>query len=330
MKQNKRKWIDLLIKSVVLIAALSFAYVKLTSAEDTKTVLTSLPIYWSENFYLLLFTVCLIPLNWGIEAMKWRFVLRKTHQISYIKAFMSVFSGVSVGLLTPNRIGEFGGRILYLPAGKRLKGSVLSLISSYSQFFTTLLFGIPAFLIFVLSVQAHSESVLSDTLLIVLSLLLALGLMALYFKLDWLYTVLIGIPFLRKHAAAIQPMRSVPTFDLLNLLFLSILRYAVFVMQFYLVCGFFDVDIRFFELLLAAANLYFFMSLLPMFTIGEPGLRASLTAVFFGAFSMQIAAVISASVLLWIVNVLFVSIIGALFLLTQKIVNYENPTRTKH
>jgi hypothetical protein len=68
MKQKKRKWIDFLIKSVVLIAALSFAYVKLTKAEDTKTVLASLPDYWSENYQLLLLVLLLIPLNWGFEA----------------------------------------------------------------------------------------------------------------------------------------------------------------------------------------------------------------------------------------------------------------------
>jgi uncharacterized membrane protein YbhN (UPF0104 family) len=328
MKQKKRKWIDFLIKSVVLIAALSFAYVKLTKADDTKTVLSSLPDYWSENSHLLLFVLLLIPLNWGIEAWKWRFVLRKTYRISFVKAFMSVFSGVSVGLFTPNRIGEFGGRILYLPPEKRAKGSVLSLISSYSQFFTTLLFGIPAFLIFLLTFHETSASIVSNATLMGLSVMLAVILMFIYFRLTWIYALLIRIPFLKQHASVIKPIRDVPTFDLLNLLFLSILRYAVFVMQFYLVCDFFDVEIGFLEVLLSAANLYFFMSLLPMFTIGEPGLRASLTAIFFGAFTLQIAAVISASVLLWIVNVLFVSILGALFLLTQKIINYENPTRT--
>lgn len=328
MKQKKRQWIDLLIKSIVLIAALSFAYVKLTGAEDTKIVFTSLPDYWRENYHLLLLVIFLIPINWGIEALKWRFVLRRTYQISFVKAFMSVFSGVSVGLLTPNRIGEFGGRIIYLPPEKRAKGSVLSLISSYSQFFTTLLFGIPAFLIFLLAFHETSDFILSNLTLIALSFTLAIALMLIYFKLKWIYALLIHIPFLKRYASEIEPIRDVPTFGLLNLLFLSILRYAVFVIQFYLVCGFFDVDICFFEVLLSAANLYFFMSLLPMFTIGEPGLRASLTAVFFGAFTLQIAAVILASVLLWIVNVLFVSIIGALFLLTQKITNYENPTST--
>ncbi len=326
MRKKNRKWIDILIKSALLIAALGFAYFKFTNAEDTKTVLTSLPVYWHENYKLLIVVILMIPLNWGFEALKWRFVLRKFHRISFFKAFMSVFSGVSVGLLTPNRIGEFGGRILYLPPEKRAKGSLLSLIGSYSQFFTTLLFGIPAFIIFLLTYQDRAASILSNYVLIVISVLLALFLMGLYFRLHWVYALLIRIPFIKKRVEAIEPIRDMPVSNLLKLLFLSILRYAVFVMQFYLVCGFFNVEIRFLEVLLAAANLYFFMSLLPIFTIGEPGLRASLTAVFFGSFTFQIAAVISASVLLWIVNVLLVSIIGALFLLTQKIINYENPT----
>ena len=53
-------------------------------------------------------------LNWSIEAIKWRLLIKKMQPITFIEALKGVLSGVAVGTFTPNRIGEFGGRILYL------------------------------------------------------------------------------------------------------------------------------------------------------------------------------------------------------------------------
>lgn len=322
------KHLVLLFKIVLLIASVVFAWYKLTNAGDAHDVITSIPDYWSQNYRLFIVVCGLLFLNWGIEAQKWKFVLRNYYQISFGNAFKSVMSGVSLGLFTPNRIGEFGGRILYLPPKLRKKASLLSMLSSYSQFFTTLLLGIPALLLFVFwGAKPFSEIPVSPIALIA-AFFVAAVLMLLYFNLNRLYVLLVRIPLLSKYAEIIAVIKEVPLSDLLRLLILSILRYAVFVLQFYFIASFFNVNIHFYELFVAAANLYFMMSMLPMFTIGEPGLRASLTAVFFSPFTLQISAVISASVLLWIVNVLLVALAGALFLLNQKIVNYEDTSST--
>ncbi len=323
-----KKQLILAFKIVLLVASFLFAWYKLSESKDTREVITSIPQYWSQNYQFLLFVIALLFLNWGIEAKKWKFVLRNYHKISLWKAFKSVISGVTLGLFTPNRIGEFGGRILYLPSHKRAKASLLSILASYSQFFTTLLMGVPALLLFLFWKSAQVSGIPVSPFALIAAFFVAAILMFFYFNLNFAYALLIRIPFLAKYAETISVIKEVPLKDLLRLLLLSILRYAVFVLQFYFVASFFNVNVHFYELFVAAASLYFMMSMLPMFTIGEPGLRASLTAVFFSPFTLQISAVISASVLLWIINVLLVSLTGALFLLNPKIVNYENTSGT--
>ncbi len=318
---------ETIIKVLIFIAAVAFAVYKLRSASDANDVLRNIPHYWKENYPFLIFVVILMPFNWLIEAFKWKYALRKLHTLSVFKSFQSVMSGVSIGLFTPNRIGEFGGRIMYLPPQKRAEGSVLSMISSYSQFFTTLLFGIPAFLIF-LSVVGNSQR-LSYTSM-VLAIMLALFLMVVYFNLKWVYCLLVKIPFLLKYKKKLSPLLEFPRKKLLHLLLLSMLRYVVFLLQFYFICRFFALQIDFHLVVLAVANLYFFMAMLPMFTIGEPGLRAGLTAMFFSSFTLQIAGVISASVLLWLINVLLVSLLGAAFLMNQKLMPETSNIHSKN
>ena len=62
-------------------------------------------------------------------------------QIYFFTAYKSVLSGVTLSLNTPNRMGEYGGRILYVKEGSRLKAISLSIAGSISQLIVTLVMG---------------------------------------------------------------------------------------------------------------------------------------------------------------------------------------------
>jgi uncharacterized membrane protein YbhN (UPF0104 family) len=317
MQIKTKKYLSITLKLIILIVAIFFVAFHLKNAQDKHEFFHSIPMLWRQNYYYLLLILILIPVNWGIESLKWKYILRKYCPINYINAFKSVVAGVSTGIITPNRIGEFGGRILYLPKTYRKKGTVLSLISSYAQYFTTLLIGIPALVIFI-STKESQISVGENYLMVLLLVTLSGLIMLLFFRLDIIEKILLKLPFIKKHEESVHQLSQLPRKDLYNLLMLSILRYTVFIIQFFFMCQFFSLEIHFIEVLIAGASLYFLMSLLPMFTLGEPGLRAGLTAILFGQFTLNITGVISASVLLWIFNVLLVSLTGAIILFTKK------------
>ena len=64
----------------------------------------------------------LMVVNWTVEAAKWRIQLDGTEKFSIIQSLQSVLTGVAVSVITPNRIGEYVGRILYLKNVNKLQG----------------------------------------------------------------------------------------------------------------------------------------------------------------------------------------------------------------
>ena len=77
---------------------------------------------------LLALVLVLMLLNWGLEATKWKFLLRKIEIITFTKAMKSIFAGACVSIFTPNRLGEFGGRIFYLKPSNRVYGVMITFI----------------------------------------------------------------------------------------------------------------------------------------------------------------------------------------------------------
>lgn len=325
MKYKKAaEWI---IKFLILSGSCLLVYFQIKNSENKDEILPALQRGIENNLHLIILLFILVFVNWGIEAFKWKFLAIKLEKISYFKAFRSVMSGVTIGMFTPNRIGEFAGRVLYLRKENRAEGSVLSLTGSFAQFFTTLFMGIPA-LIFYILMFSPNKFVESNLILpIILSVLSAIILMIVFFNLQWIYHILIRIPFLEKQREKFKYLKIAAKKDLFHLLILSIFRYFVFILQFYLICRVFMLEISFLQVLTGSANVYFLMSMLPVFTLGEPALRASLTGIFFSVFTLNISGIISASVLLWIINVLFVALTGAILLLNQKIFKYESSVK---
>src|SRR5690606_3920901 len=83
----------------------------------------------------------LMFVNWLLEAVKWRFLCRYIERISFWKAIQSVFCGLTWAVFTPNRIGEFGGRVLFLKPRKRVFGVVAMGVGALAQLVLTCVAG---------------------------------------------------------------------------------------------------------------------------------------------------------------------------------------------
>jgi len=96
----------------------------------------SSPLLWN-----LFAVIILMVINWSIETIKWKLAIKKIQRINFLKSFKAVLSGVSFSVSTPNRIGEYLGRLLYMEEGKRLKAISLTIVCNISQLIITLFFG---------------------------------------------------------------------------------------------------------------------------------------------------------------------------------------------
>src|SRR5690606_21237641 len=104
------------------VAALIYIYFRLK--DDIDGHLASFSVLTTENYILLLIALLLMPVNWGIEAFKWQFVIRKFENVPFIKALKHVFAGITIGLTAPNRIGEIPARVYLLDNKTHLTGLI--------------------------------------------------------------------------------------------------------------------------------------------------------------------------------------------------------------
>jgi hypothetical protein len=107
--------------------------------------------FWSgikqpENQWRIFLVLLLMPVNWMLETLKWRSLLQAFLPWTFSRTFRAVIAGVSVGAITPNRIGEIGGRLLV--GSKEEAPGILasSLLGSLCQWLVFLLVALPCLL----------------------------------------------------------------------------------------------------------------------------------------------------------------------------------------
>lgn len=316
MKQRPDIW--LWLKWVIVAVAWAYVFVSLANAPDLSQVFYILKNSGVAEFVLFLLVVLLIPVNWGIEALKWKILIQPLHPLPFINCFRAVLQGVTAGMLTPNRLGEFAGRIVDLPAEKRSAASVLSITGSFSQLFVTMLLGVLAFAYMLIYVpHSHGVFAVADYAILLIALV-AMGVLLWFFthtKLlaNWIHK----IPIIKKHQGYAGGIENIRGRKGLTIMLLSMVRYAVFLHQFYLLLVVFRVDIAYNEAIMAIAGIYLLIAIIPMLAVGEPGVRGSVSILLFALFTSQPAAVFSVSLLLWILNVAFPAIIGSVTMLRK-------------
>ena len=138
----KRKTIGYLLKIGIVFCAIFFLHKQLTSKSsieqfDIDVILTQI----TENSIVILFVVLMMLFNWFLEALKWRFLISKIEKVSIKRSVSAIFSGITVSAFTPNRVGEYGGRVFCLEKADRVQGVLITVIGSMAQLVTTIIFG---------------------------------------------------------------------------------------------------------------------------------------------------------------------------------------------
>lgn len=92
--------------------------------------------------YFLLIAFLLIPLNIGLAYLKWETSIRLIDQkMNKPTKLQSFFAGVVTGLITPNMLGNFIGRLYYFERDKRAIVTALTMVSNFGQFLASFIFG---------------------------------------------------------------------------------------------------------------------------------------------------------------------------------------------
>lgn len=270
--------------------------------------------------FILLFML----INWGLESKKWQMLTAHLQPISFWVAVKSVMAGVSFTMLTPNRMGEFLGRVLYLPDGSRIRAATLTLLSSISQLAVTLFTGTLGLLWLKriapeLTTESFGWTGLLVNLLLYGSFICMLIGLFVYFNIGWLSRQLEKFPPFSKYAFFMHPIGQIHYKELLKLLALSIIRYSVFLVQYILVFRFLEIDINLPELLASTSVMFLILAMIPTIALAELGVRGKVSLFVYGLFSSNSIEILVATALIWFINIIFPAIAGSFMLLGVKL-----------
>jgi len=306
---NKKSYRSIIIASklLVLCAMLVFIVVKLKDQQSIERFdLGEIKKQCAENWYLIVVLVLLMPLNWFLEALKWQKLAQPITQLSTLEALKGVLSGLSMAFITPHGIGDYFGRILLLQNKDRtqLVGSIL--LGRLMQMLATLLFGgVGIFLLFGVQITALYYVLVAC---LVISLLVLKGI-RFGSNIKWVQKLKYYLGLINGYGFK----------TLASVLVIALLRYVVFCLQFVLALSIFS-EIS--SVLKFAGTTWIFLakSVLPSFNfLSDLGVREFSAVYFFDHFGAPLIPVLVASFLVWLVNILLPTIIGAPLVLKYKI-----------
>jgi hypothetical protein len=269
--------------------------------------------------------LALMPLNWGIEARKWQLALRPVGQISYRNAYRAIFTGVTMASFTPNRMGEYLGRMLYVDPNKRLSSISLTILCSIAQLLITLVVGLGGIFwlrhsVYLRALPEHHLSSFWLDVLLGLTIPLCLGLTFIYFRLSWLIRILDKFPVLSKRLSFIKVLGSCDAPLLVRILFLSFFRYLVFLLQYLLVFPVFGVFLGTGQVVWGMSLVFLVMAIVPTFTfLTELGLRWEVSIQVLELFSRNTLGIFAVSLGIWLINLIIPALIGSLLILGIKL-----------
>jgi hypothetical protein len=270
----------------------------------------------------LLTVLALMPLNWGLEARKWQVLLAKLHRMDYNQAFRAILGGVAFSLNTPNRIGEYGGRVLFIPEGKRGQAVSLTIAGSFSQLLVTLFMGAAGLFVMtdrLLSATDAEHLRIWITVFRTGVLVVACVGMLVYFRMSWLVRGIELVPGVRRFVRYIAVLEDMDVTILLRVLLLSTLRFLVFVIQYNLMLWIMQVGIGWWEGFWAVCVLFLLLATLPTVALLELGLRWEYSIMLFGLYSSNTVGIYAAATGIWLVNLVLPAMAGSLFILGVRI-----------
>lgn len=262
------------------------------------------------SLFLLIVVLLLAPLNWLVEAQKWHVLLNRIEQISIKKAFISVLSGMAFAFVTPNRTGDFIGRVLFLKKQNRLRGTIAALIGSLSQMVVTFGFG------FLGMVYLHMTHPASWTLWVLIAAAAGLAVLLLgYINIKLLSRLSDKFRKLRSLVIALYLFKRYSRKELWKVLGIALLRFLIYNGQFLILLWAFDTQISVGAGFLLSGLMFWLITVIPTFFVADIGVRGFITTLVFintgvvaNAFS-----ILAASYALWLINMVLPAIAGSIF-----------------
>lgn len=330
MLKTTYRILSVMLKASITLAAIGYVVLRLRG--ESVHHWQQMADFATSQWLLFALAVLLIPANWGLEALKWWWMVRRYYpEEPFLSCFQSVIAGITTGIFTPNRLGEYAGRILYLAPGHRAEAVMMLLLDRAAQMLVTLLMGSAALW---LMVQAHENQLIAG-----------LNAAQIPFRAEWLpwcyaallavnVVVLAGIfnprvvhgllwkfplqrfPLLAKASDALLDINP---HLLAKILLMGAARSLIFTFQYILLMWMLGYTGSFSLALGMIWVIFFIKSAIPSVALSELGVRESTALLVMGIWQVPDSVAFSSTFLLYVLNIILPALIGTIFVQRMKI-----------
>lgn len=300
------------IKSLILGLFAFIVYRQLIAKQDIDKLWgLFLESLHASNIVYLVILLALMPLNWAMETIKWRYLLKEYEDLSFLKAYKAILAGISLSVITPARIGEYGGRLFMVKAENNWRAVVATLVGSLSQNIIHIIIGIIGFAYFFKTIQPIDSWILAST--IAISTAFVLLLLLCFFHLDLLENIARRFPFpkrIKPYVRHLKQLRNYRERELSTVLWYSFIRYAIFCLQYFLILKFFGIEIPLLAAFAGIASIYLVQTSIPLPPVLGVLARGEIALFVWGIFTGNSLGILAATFGLWIINLIIPSLLG--------------------
>ena len=324
-RNNLNKSIKILIN--YFIGPLLFAWLSIRVYQEVRQQ-KDLPAYVDNLFAhlgavkieLLLLVVLLMFLQWMMEAKKWQMLLKGIVVIPFIHATKTIFSGIAFSIATPNRIGEFIGRVLHLPKEARLQGTTCTFIGNFAQLIVTCIAGSIALFLMDAELVLEGSPFFSTTMhaLKIATPITVLFFLLLYFKTSLFFQWLLQFKFLQRWRESLEGLSAIPFATLMEVLLWSISRYGIFMLQYWFLFKILDVPLGLTQTCIGMSVMLLWLAIIPTISMAELGLRWQFSILLFSPFTNNTLGLTMAVTFVWFINKDIPAWLGSILLISFK------------
>ena len=291
--------------------------------KDLSEIIVNFKKVMRSNNRLWAFIVCsiLMVFNWLIESKKWQTLINSIIEFKFQNAIEGVLMGIAAGIITPSRIGEYGGRILNLPTNYRKIGLHANFVSSISQNLANIFFGIVGGSYFILLYLDWSKYITWS--LLVGGITLFSLLMLIFYGHKKLLLILVDRMPDRITLWARRIVEGLPAIDngtLNKILMYSFIRYIVFGIQYALLLYFFGVNIPIIAIITGISLIFLIQSGIPLPPFLSMLARGEIAIIIWSIFTIDVLTILSATFSLWLINLLLPAIIGGIVMIYKPLI----------
>jgi len=260
----------------------------------------------------LFFCLLLLPINIGIESVKWQQLIAPFEKQNGYQAFRSVCMGITIGFTVSPVIGDLAAKSSSLILFSKIKAAVVAFIGNTAQLLVSIIMGGFGCILLLYCQQLINEQAM--IMLMFAETILSIIFISAYLNVNKLYILWKR----NKYTSYFYFLRKFSRNFLATQFILSGLRYIIFASQFALLALAFQIQLPMQIIIICIAVILGIQSLLPNIILVEIGVRGAASLFVFGLFTGQHEAILLTTYSLWFLNRCIPGIVGWLFLIRYK------------